>query len=562
MSYSSIRLSLQSKSVYPVPIGRNAYLHYRPVFPTIAIESIPLSAPPIDPAIYALSVKTQKTNKGALRTWITSVDNYVFLKPWWERRYRTPFPLETDPLFQDCLVQFSQIKACQNNLYDESSLPKNLELHNVNVLPHQINGAWFLLLRARALLSDPVGLGKTLQFTLAWKMGRSLNILGNILIATQKSLLYQTAEEFERVTGITPLILQKQDLDEIRNELISPSRVAVIINHYRLRDTIEHYASVMSENLGPKIGKVFSVFVLDEAQVIKTRTSDMARAIKTINSPYLWLVTATPIENSLVEAHSLLQFLDPLFFGGWNFFQNRYCIMDYFGGIERYNRVDEFKTKFERVIIKRERHIVSHVMPKVSYQAVSIPMLEEQEEFYDNILNSSPYFLEDPDDRNGYNDDYDYLNILAQYTRLRQICDHPLLVDPSYRGRSSKLEWLKEFCCSHPNDQMVVFTQWTQMMDLIVQELKGNFPNLKIITLYGALSAKKREEVIKSFHNEDFQLLICTDAAKCGVNLPNARYLIQMERHFKHRENERSSLSFVKELSKRILRIWSLRNET
>lgn len=122
------------------------------------------------------------------------------------------------------------------------------------------------------------------------------------------------------------------------------------------------------------------------------------------------------------------------------------------------------------------------------------------------------------------------MRILADITRLRQICCDPSLIIEGYDGGSAKLDLLLELIeeAMDGGHKMLVFSQFTSMLELIEKKLKDNGISYYMIT--GATPKKKRLELVNDFNeNEVPVFLISLKAGGTGLNLIGADVVIHFD---------------------------------
>lgn len=182
----------------------------------------------------------------------------------------------------------------------EQITPKNIK---VNLFPYQKLGFNWLKnmydIGFGGILADDMGLGKTLQ---------TISLLNEIyqekedflgLIIVPSSLLYNWKEEIIKFTGITPILVE--GVASARKKIIANSKKGFLITTYQaLRNDVEEYKN-----------RNFDIAVLDEAQNIKTTTSQIKKAVMKINSKVNFALTGTPVENNILELWSIFDFVVP-----------------------------------------------------------------------------------------------------------------------------------------------------------------------------------------------------------------------------------------------------------
>ena len=122
------------------------------------------------------------------------------------------------------------------------------------------------------------------------------------------------------------------------------------------------------------------------------------------------------------------------------------------------------------------------------------------------------------------------LQILAALTQLRQVCCDPNLCFSNYQGPSSKLEACLELCAGMVENghQILLFSQFTSMLDLIEEELKKE--GIECYKLTGATPKEERIQMVSRFHqNEVPVFLISLKAGGTGLNLTAADIVIHYD---------------------------------
>jgi len=193
----------------------------------------------------------------------------------------------------------------------------------VDLNPHQVEAALFAFkspLSKGAILADEVGLGKTIEAG---------------LVLSQK-----WAEQKRRILIIVPASLRKQWQQELADKFYLPSH---ILEAKTFKDAIkagslnpfEHneilicsypFAARQADNL---MLVQWDLVVLDEAHRMRNvykKQNKTARALRTalVNAPKI-LLTATPLQNSLMELYGLVSFIDEYAFGDEKSFRNQYA---------------------------------------------------------------------------------------------------------------------------------------------------------------------------------------------------------------------------------------------
>ncbi|MEO5334563.1 MAG: SNF2-related protein [Magnetococcus sp. YQC-5] len=154
--------------------------------------------------------------------------------------------------------------------------------------------------RGRVLLADEVGLGKTIEAGMVLKEYILRGMASRILILTPASLVGQWQEEMEVKFGISCVTTQdaafRADPDTFWREPRIIASLAVARREEQCRILAEHR---------------FDLVIVDEAHHLRNRATRNWKLVDGLNKRFLILLTATPVQNSLVELYNLLTLLKP-----------------------------------------------------------------------------------------------------------------------------------------------------------------------------------------------------------------------------------------------------------
>ena len=200
---------------------------------------------------------------------------------------------------------------------------RTLSEAQVQLNPHQVDAALFAFkspLSRGAILADEVGLGKTIQAGIVVSQYYAER-RRRILIIMPSSLRKQWQQELEEKFFLNSIILEtKKFNEEINRGNLNPfDQNKVIICSYNF-----------AHRKAPYIKKIdWNLVVIDEAHRLRNvyKTSNkIANAIKDslINKNKI-LLTATPLQNSLLELYGLVSIIDDYTFGDLSSFKARYC---------------------------------------------------------------------------------------------------------------------------------------------------------------------------------------------------------------------------------------------
>lgn len=191
----------------------------------------------------------------------------------------------------------------------------------VDLNPHQIEAALFALkspLSKGVLLADEVGLGKTIEAGIVlcqyWSERRR-----QLLVICPASLRKQWAAELSEKFNLPAVVLDSRTYRDALEKCVPPFKQgAVIILSY-------HYANRMREELSTV---AWDLVVIDEAHKLRNAYKENNKVGQGVriatNGCRKLLLTATPLQNSLVELYGLSTLIDEHLFGDVNTFRSQY----------------------------------------------------------------------------------------------------------------------------------------------------------------------------------------------------------------------------------------------
>ena len=376
--------------------------------------------------------------------------------------------------------------------------------------PYQIQGAEWLLARARrglgALLADEMGLGKTVQTLAAIEALR-----GTALVVCPSSLVWNWKREAQHfLPDLSVLSLDGPDREQ-RFAAI-PAHRLVITSYALLRRDIEHYKAM-----------TFAAVVLDEAQHIKNPDSQNARSSCALNAQSRFILTGTPVENSLRDLWSLFEFLLPGYLGTRQDFKDRYETPLLNG--ERGVAWRRLCRRLQPYLLRRRKQEILTELPDKIEQVIEVELSPEQKVAYTQLQQAARAQIDELRDRSSGTA---RMRVLTALLRLRQACCDLRLLgtqDASSSKLNALLELLEETIDG--GHRALVFSQFTAMLDLIAAALEED--GILFCRLDG--STKNREEVVDRFQSDERipVFLISLKAGGVGLNLTAADTVIHFD---------------------------------
>ncbi|KAJ7131709.1 SNF2 family DNA-dependent ATPase [Mycena crocata] len=205
-------------------------------------------------------------------------------------------------------------------LEDQKDLLPGLE---VRLLPHQAIGvAWMLKREAShdkgGILADDMGLGKTVQMiaTMAMNLPSDDEEFRTTLIVVPAALLQQWKDEIEAKTNNMFSVHIHHGKDKLKKKSEVKEYDVVITTYQTLtgdfhvpKDVDEaDEAQWLSKHGGVLAKSRFFRAIADEAQYIRTRSTKASLSLAHVRAKYRWMLTGTPVTNTLADIYGLLRF--------------------------------------------------------------------------------------------------------------------------------------------------------------------------------------------------------------------------------------------------------------
>ena len=371
------------------------------------------------------------------------------------------------------------------------------------------------------ILADDMGLGKTIQilaFLLSEKEQGKVGDELRTLIVAPASLVYNWKKEVERFTPQLSVCVMAGTAHE-RKELIKnqTSNADVWITSYDLlKRDIELYQDI-----------VFANEIIDEAQYIKNQTTHAAKSVRLVNSSFRMALTGTPMENRLSELWSIFDYLMPGFLYSYTRFRSE--IETPIVSDKDEDAMTRLRAMIHPFILRRLKKDVLKELPEKQEEIVTVALSGEQKKLYQAHSQRLKMFLEDQNDEDFAQNK---LQILAELTKLRQLCCGPELLLENYKGENAKLETCIELITQAiaGGHKILLFSQFTSMLDLIGDELKK--AKIDYYRIDGSVKKEARMEMVEQFQNPQNQVsvfCISLKAGGTGLNLTAADIVIHYD---------------------------------
>ena len=362
-------------------------------------------------------------------------------------------------------------------------------------------------------LADDMGLGKTVQTLALLQEQKEGGAASASLLILPTSLIYNWEMEAKKFapqlktfnyTGIH----REKNVEQFANYDL------IITSYGTARRDIEYLKNYY-----------FHYTILDESQAIKNPDSNIARAVKELKCKHRLILTGTPIENSTLDLWSQINFVNPGLLGTESFFRR-----EFLNPIEK--KHDETKTKrlyslIKPFILRRHKSQVATELPAKVENIHYCQMSKAQEDEYERVKSQYRNQILESIEEKGVNGSQ--IILLQGLTKLRQIANHPRMVDEKYEDDSGKMEDILHMMHSALGEdhKILIFSQFVKHLAIFREYLDKE----KIKYAYLDGSTKDRQGQVEDFqHSEDIRIfLISLKAGGVGLNLTSADYVFILD---------------------------------
>jgi SNF2 family DNA or RNA helicase len=433
-------------------------------------------------------------------------------------------------------------------------------LTGVEHLPHQIETVRKVLrhFRGRVLLADEVGLGKTIEAGLLLREYLLRGLARRVLILVPTPLVSQWHEEllskFHLNFSVPPRTRQADKADYWSNT----DRVLTSISFAKSPRRFEAVAAAP-----------WDLVIVDEAHHCKNRSTRNWQLVNSLSRRHLFLLTATPVQNNLLELYNLLTLLEPGHLKTESDFKRQY--------IRRGNPRDplhreKLRSLLGQVMVRNTRSLVQiDLPPRYAQTLMAQPHGQEEALYYDlseylrrrRVLVDETRSGESADEDSPDADELPSLGVVPVEAQggspsdlpplgRRQLSallaasgSHPralartlegisggdsqaaAIVAAALRiGRSAKDQKLLELLGQCRDDKVLIFANFQRTLQHLQQLLSE--AGINFVTFSGNESDREKDEAVDAFRQQT-PVMLCSETGGEGRNLQFANTLVNYD---------------------------------
>lgn len=413
------------------------------------------------------------------------------------------------------------------------SLPYLRELNTYN---YQINTVKAVLkkFRGRVLLCDEVGLGKTVEAGIAMQEYIMRGLCKKILILVPPSLVEQWLTELKRKFNQDFITSDNPEFKKMGDKAWT---------YYN--KIIASVATAKRKNNSDIIADIkYDLVIVDEAHHLKNRNTVAFKFVNSLQKKYIFLLTATPVQNNLEELYNLITLLKPGQLKTYSYFKKNF-ISDK-EGLEAKN-VNKLKELLSGVMIRNKRSDVDIKFTKRNAITINTTLSEGDKLLYDDISGFiklkyteeskvlTKFVLKNLQEQMG-SSFFTLLPALERFSLNTSLSEEERIIMDGFYERSrviaqgesinsSKVRQLLKILMEF-KDKVIIFTKYKGTQQFITDLLREN--GYKVAEFHGELRRKEKEAQIESFKKEA-SVLVSTEAGGEGRNLQFCNCIINFD---------------------------------
>jgi SNF2 family DNA or RNA helicase len=450
---------------------------------------------------YSLLLRTGSEENGTLKV---SKMHYTLLEDILDK-------IDNNTVQQD--IEARKRKLLQFDTIEKTPLSSHIK---ASLRPYQQSGFHWLQalddLGWGGCLADDMGLGKTLQTISFLQFVKEKYPGSTQLVVCPTSLIFNWENELQKFCPTLKYYTHYGLQRELKK------------THFEEYDLVLTTYGVVRNDLEELTGFLWQYIILDESQAIKNPDARVTKAVQQLRAVNRVILSGTPVQNNTSDLFAQFSFLNPGLLGSREYFNREFATpIDKEGSKEK---TQYLKKLIHPFTLRRTKEQVAKDLPDKTVSVLWCTMEAEQRKLYNQYRDGYRNKLLKKIDADGIGKSG--MDVLEGLLRLRQICDHPSLVnkDAETPANSVKIEELvREVTENAGHHKLLVFSQFTEMLHLIRDEFEK--AGVTYCYLDGSTSLAKRKEEVTRFQEDEGikAFLISLKAGGVGLNLTVADYV-------------------------------------
>lgn len=384
-------------------------------------------------------------------------------------------------------------------------------LPQVDFLPHQLDSAKQAIeeMNGRAILADEVGLGKTIEAGLILKEYMIRGLVKKVLILVPASLVNQWVSELTEKFYIPAIAFRKN---------YPWDQCDVMVSSIDTAKRSPHREEILKID--------YDLVLIDEAHKLKNHKTINYSFVRSIKKKYCLLLTATPIQNNLLEIFNLVSILKPGHLGNYETFLKQY------GKDRKMIRQDAYlKQLIQKVMIRNTRKDTTLNQVERNIQTIWLDFSEEELAVYNTLAELPNSFST-----------FSKITLLREISSSREACFlslqkmqkneqlrdviEPIITSIEQLPHHIKAKEIVKLIEEIGDEKVIIFTEYRATQFYLEWYLHQH--DITSVPFSGGFKPGKKDWMKQLFENHA-QVLIATEAGGEGINLQFCNHLINYD---------------------------------
>jgi SNF2 family DNA or RNA helicase len=379
--------------------------------------------------------------------------------------------------------------------------------------------------RGRVLLADEVGLGKTVEAGMVLKEYLLRGMVERVLVLVPASLVGQWREELETKFDISCVTTYDRLLREDPEQFWATPRIIASLALARRHDHVERL-----------LAQSFDLVIVDEAHHLRDRASQSYKLVDSLTKRFLLLLSATPVQNNLIELYTLLTLLKPGIFKTQKEFRSAYMTA---GKPRQPANSERLRDLMRDAMIRNTRAVVALKLPRRHASTRPVDPTPGEQAAYQELAGRIRALVADDGQSRHRFVAHHLLSAagsspaaasaaIARFAARHDsrptwqaLADHWAAL-----GSGGKELALLELLARNPDEKKLVFVHHRETMSSLADLLARK--GIEFARFEGGLSGPAKDAAIADFR-ERVPVLLCTESGGEGRNIQFCNTLINFD---------------------------------
>jgi len=387
-------------------------------------------------------------------------------------------------------------------------------------------------LGGRALLADEVGLGKTIEAGLILSEYLARGMIQSLLILTPASLVSQWQLELKSKFSIDTVTSDDKQLQLNPDEFWSTNnRLIASLNTAK---SPKHFNLVTTRN--------WDLVIVDEAHHLKNRSTLNWKLVNALNKRFILMLTATPVQNSLVELFNLLTLLKPGLLKTEAAFKKEY-VSSKNGRVPK--NPEKLRQLMREVMVRNTRSLVDVQLPKRFATTITVTPSASEQKLYQGLTEYLRSF-EIGESDSGKTQNFDKLDKFSRTNLLMRAGSSPQALADSLKNLGKKFDSDELKALTRRASQIKQVEKANALVDLLKQSTQKTivFTTHRATSAYlaktleevgipfaqflGDMSLKEKDAAIEAFR-DSVSVLLASETGGEGRNIQFANAIVNYD---------------------------------